>query len=487
MLLLDVTIVNVALPDMAIDLSTSFSSLQWVIDIYALVLAALLLGAGSLSDLIGRRLVYLGGLVVFALASLTCGLSPNASVLIVSRAVQGLGAAAMFATTVALLSTAYHGRDRGIAFGIWGAVSGAAAATGPIVGGLLTQHLSWRWIFLVNLPVSVLAIALTLLAVDRARGEHQARFDPLGMLTFTGFAALLTYAFVRAGDDGWLAGSTLALIALGLLMLVAFIVVELRREDPMLDLSLFTGRRFVGVMLVAFALSLTAFSYLAYSSIWLQSVLDLSPVDSGLVFLPLSLASFTVSAAIGRKLHGTDPRWIIGGGMLLIGVGGIAQAQLGAGSRWPALLAGLLLVGIGVGLVGPTMTAAVMSAVPPRRSGMAAGAMNTARQLGFAFGIAVLGTVLQSRIAHSLGSARPGSAKLAAAISGGQAQSVLHTATPADRAPLTHAVHAAFADGLNTIFLVAGLLGVLVGLAALVLLRPAPAVVSAPEPVSATA
>ncbi|MDQ2836477.1 MAG: MFS transporter [Actinomycetota bacterium] len=484
MLLLDVTIVNVALPAITVDLNTTFSSLQWVIDIYALVLAALLLGAGSLSDLVGRRTVYLAGLVVFAAASLASGLAPNPTVLILARAVQGVGAAAMFATTVALLNTAYSGRERGIAYGIWGAVSGAAAATGPIVGGLLTQHLSWRWIFLVNLPVSVVAIVLSLLVLDKAGGEHRARFDPLGMLSFTGFAALLTYAFVRAGSDGWLAGSTLSLIVIGLLMLVAFVVVERRRTDPMLDLSLFTDRRFAGVMLVALTVSMTAFGYLAYSSIWLQSVLQLSPVQAGLVFLPLSLAAFVVSAIIGRKLHGTDPRWIIGIGMLLVGIGSLAQAILGSGSRWPALLAGLLVVGVGVGLVTPTMTSAVMAAVPARRGGMAAGAMNTARQLGFAFGIAVLGTILQSRVAHVLDSHQPGSGRLAAAVSGGQTRSILHSAPAAQRGGLETAIHAAFASGLNTIFAVAGIIAVAVGLSALVLLRPVSVPKDSPVPVA---
>jgi EmrB/QacA subfamily drug resistance transporter len=473
MLLIDVTIVNVALPAMALDLSTSFSSLQWVIDVYALVLAALLLGAGSLSDIFGRRLLYVSGLAVFALASLASGAAQNPTELILARGVQGLGAAAMFATTVALINASYVGRERGVAYGVWGAVSGAGAATGPIVGGLLTEHLSWRWIFFVNLPISVVAIVLALAVLDGSRGEHQARPDPIGLISFTGFAAVLTFAFIRAGDDGWVTGSTLALIGVGLAALAVFIVAERTVAEPMLDLSLFAGRRFVGVMIVALTLPLAAYSYLAYASIWLQSVLALSPIQAGLVFLPLSLAAFTVSAGIGRKLHDTDPRWIIGIGMFFVGAGALAQAVLGAGSRWPSLLIGLFLAGIGVGLVTPTMTSAVMSSVPVHRGGMAAGALNTGRQLGFAFGIAVLGTVFQSRVASAL-SGHPGlgSTRVATAVSGGQAQQILTTVPSAQRQAATSAIHSAFASGLDTIFIVSGLIALAAGVSTIVLLRP---------------
>ncbi len=486
MLLLDVTIVNVALPAMATDLKTAFSSLQWVVDIYALVLAALLLSAGSVSDLIGRRLVYLIGLVVFAASSLVCGISPNATTLIAARAVQGIGGAAMFATTVALINSTYSGRDRGTAYGIWGAVSGAAAAAGPIVGGLLTQHLSWRWIFLVNVPISVVAVALTLAVLHGGRGEHRASFDPIGMLTFTGFAALTTYGFVKAGDDGWLSATTLGCIIAGLVLLAAFAVVELRIEHPMLDLHLFTDRRFTGAMLVAFAFSACAFSYLAYSSIWLQSVLRLSPLQAGLVYLPLSLMSFFVAAAIGRTLHGRDPRFIIAGGMLLIGIGGILQAQLNAGSRWGSLQLGLLIVGLGVGLVSPTLASSVMGAVPMHRGGMASGGMNTLRQLGFAFGIAVLGTILQSRVGSVLDQHQTGTGKLAPAVSGGQTQVILKSVPAANREAASAAIHSAFASGLNLIFVLAGVIAIVVGLLTAVLLRPLRQPVRSSEAVAVT-
>src|ERR1700744_4813830 len=211
MLLVDVTIVNVALPNMARELNTSFSDLQWVIDLYALVLGALVLTIGAVADRVGRRAVYLGGLVLFAAASLTCGLAPNGGVLIAARGVQGIGAAAMFATTMALISNTYQGRERGIAFGAWGAVNGAASAVGPIVGGLLTANFGWRWIFLVNLPVSVIAVALTLRVVTESRDPSPRRVDLPGMVTFTVMAGALTYALIRGA---WASAETIALVAL---------------------------------------------------------------------------------------------------------------------------------------------------------------------------------------------------------------------------------------------------------------------------------
>src|SRR5215470_4316126 len=245
MLLVDVTIVNVALPDMARELHTTFGDLQWVIDLYALVLGALVLTAGSIADRVGRRRIYILGLVVFAASSLACGIAPNVGVLIAARGVQGIGAAAMFATTIALISSSYSGRDRGVAFGAWGAVNGAAAAAGPIAGGLLTAHFGWRWIFLVNLPVSVVAVGLTLLVVRESRDPHPSRVDVPGMVSFTVAAAALTYALIRGA---WASGPTVALLAVAVVALVAFVAVERRRPDPMLDLELLRNAPFTALL-----------------------------------------------------------------------------------------------------------------------------------------------------------------------------------------------------------------------------------------------
>jgi EmrB/QacA subfamily drug resistance transporter len=481
MLLVDVTIVNVALPDMAASLSTSFSGLQWVIDIYALVLAALLMALGAVSDALGRRAVYLGGLGLFALASLASGIAPNAAVLIAARGVQGAGGAAMFATTIALLNSSYTGRDRGTAFGIWGAVAGGAAAAGPVIGGLLTEGLSWRWIFFVNLPVSIVAIVMTLRVIGRDAPGKGLRLDLAGLVSFTAGAAAITLGLIRTSEDGWGSASTIALLAGGVAALVVFAVVESRIKNPLLEPALFRRPTFTGIMVVALLLNAAAFSYLAYSSLWLQTVVGLSPVRAGLLgSAPLSLASFVVSALIGRFLHATNPRWIIGGGMLLTGGGALLQATLGAHSSWPQLMAGLIVCGIGVGLATPTLVSNAMAAVPHARGGMAAGAVNTARQLGYAFGIAVLGSVFSARMTHVI-TGRGARAAVAQAISGGQARSLLAATPPAHRGALDEIIHAATASGLDACFLVAGLLGLAGSLIAVIMIRRPQALSHGPE------
>jgi len=459
MLLVDVTIVTVALPDMARELHTTFQDLQWVIDLYALVLAALVLTVGAVADRLGRRRVYVIGLAVFALSSLTCGLARNVTVLIAARGVQGLGAAAMFATTMALISSSYSGRDRGVAFGAWGAVNGAAAAAGPIAGGLLTSHFGWRWIFLVNLPVSVVAVALTFLVVRESTNPHPARVDVPGMVSFTAAAACLTYALIRGA---WGSGLTVALLAVTVASLVAFVLAERRRPDPMLDLSLLRNAPFTALLVAGALLSAAAWASMTYESLWLQSVLGLSPIKAGLVLLPASLAAFGVSAAIGRVLHVASPRLLVGVGLLVIAAGALAQGVVRAGSGWWVVMPGLALVGVGAGLAMAPLSATAMAAVPGSRAGMAGGAVSTFRQLGYAFGIAVLGEVFRGGLSRVAGPS------LAGVLGGGEAGAVM--ARSPGLAPL---VHRAFATGLDLTFVVAAGLGVVAGVVVLVFVRPA--------------
>jgi hypothetical protein len=293
------------------------------------------------------------------------------------------------------------------------------------------------------------------------------------MLTFTAAAGSLTYGLIRANEHGWSQVSTWLWLVAAPVLLVAFAVVETRSPQAMLDLTLLRNRMFVGVLLAAMLLTFAAFSSFTYVSIWLQSVLGMSPIEAGLTGLPLSLAAFVVSAAIGRFLHGSRPGPIIGGGLLLIGAGGLVSSALVHGSAtWPALMPGFLLVGIGVGLGTPTLSSAGMSAVPVQRGGMAAGAVNTARQLGFALGIAALGSVFAARAAHVLdGRGVPGSGGVSRALAGGQAPALLGKAPAGVRAALDQSLHAAAVDGVQWTFLVSGIAGMLAGLAVLVLVR----------------
>lgn len=475
MLLVDVTIVNVALPDMATDLGTSFTALQWVIDIYALMLAALLLGVGTIADRLGHRRTYLAGLVLFAAASAASGLAPTPAVLILARAVQGVGAAAMFATTFALLNSAYHGRDRGIAYGIWGSVSGAASAIGPIAGGLLTEHLSWQWIFFVNLPFCLAAIALTVRAIGPDVAHPDARrLDVGGIATFTAFAAGITFALIRANEHGWTDGLVLTLTVLAILALAGFVAIERRSDHPLLDLSLLRHGPFTGALIAGAALTISAFSFLAFVSIWLQSALGLSPVAAGLAgALPMAVSAFVTSAVAGRFLHG-DRNWLaVGGGLLLCGLGALVMAlQLHSGAGWPALVAGLLVSGVGVGLAAPTLSSTAMSAVPLHRGGMAAGAVNTTRQLGFAVGLAALGSVLAARIAATAADLGVADAdRLGSAVAGGGLGQILAGAPAAARPALKSALEAAMIDGLRWTMFIAAAVGIVGGLVAGRLIR----------------
>jgi EmrB/QacA subfamily drug resistance transporter len=436
MLLVDISIVNVALPKMSADLHTSFTSVQWVVAMYALVLAALLMVAGTLGDRYGHRTLYIGGLSVFALASLACGLAPNAPVLIAARGAQGLGGAAMFTGTTALLSAAYQGRSRATAFGVWGAVNGGAAAIGPILGGLLTEQFGWRAIFLVNLPVAAVAVVMALRSLVDAPHRGARRIDLPGAVSFTACAGGATYALIESGTHGWRSATVLGWLGFAVAALLVFVLVETRAKDPLLRLSLLRNRSFAGLMGAGLLLNGAAFAHLTYTSIWLQSVLGMSPIKAGLAVSPLALTSFVVAAFGGRHLGRLAPQWPIGLGLALIGAGTLLLTLVGAGSSWTALLPGLLVAGVGVGMSTPVLVSATMSSVPHERAGMAGGALNTFRQWGYALGIAVLGTVFAGS------AARPG----------GDARRVV-------------------ADHLDHVFLVAGAAGLLAALLVLLLVR----------------
>jgi EmrB/QacA subfamily drug resistance transporter len=399
MLLIDITIVNVALPDISKSLGSSFSDLQWVIDAYALSLAALLLTCGSTSDRIGRRAVFVLGLVVFSAASLACALSPSPLALNLARGVQGVGAAAMFATSLALLASAFHGRERGTAVGIWGATIGAAVAIGPLVGGLLTETLGWESIFYINIPIGIGAIYISLTRVAESKDPNAGPTDWAGLITFSGGLFLLIFALVRGNAEGWGSPLIVSFLVASAVLLVVFIVVEARIADPMLDLTLFRKPTFAGASIAAFALSASMFSMFLYITLWIQNSLGYQPLQAGLRFLPLSVLSFFVAPLAGRLSARVPIRALIGGGMALVGVALMLMRDLHASSSWTALLAGFLVAGVGVGFVNAPLASTAVSVVPPQRAGMGSGINSTFRQVGIATGTAGLGALLQHLLA----------------------------------------------------------------------------------------
>jgi EmrB/QacA subfamily drug resistance transporter len=470
MLLLDITIVNVALPRIQAGLHSSFTDLQWVIDAYALTLAALLLTAGSLADRVGRRLIFSIGLVVFSASSLLCGVAQSPLMLNLSRGVQGVGGAMMFATSLALLGHAYRGRDRGVAFAVWGAVTGAAVSIGPVVGGGLTQGLSWRWIFLVNVPIGVAALALTLMKLDESRAPQGARLDIPGFVVFTAALATLVFGLIESSLDGWGSGIVEGCLIASGVMIVVFVVIELRTRAPMLDLALFRVPAFAGASIVAFAVSASIFSMFLYLTLYLQDVLDLSPLDAGLRFLTFSGVTLVAAAVAGRLTTVVPVR------LLLSGVSLMLMRGLSVSSHWTHLLPGLLVGGLGIGMINPPLASTAIAVVPPRQAGMGSGINSTFRQVGIATGIAALGSIFTSEIrthvAAGLHAAHLGGASaLTKAISNGETAVAIGHLPVATRATVGAVARASFIASLNDLFLIAAVAAFVGAVGALVLIR----------------
>lgn len=440
MLLIDITIVVVALAGIQQELHSGFADLQWIVDAYSLVLAAFVVGAGSLADRIGHRDTYLAGTVVFALASLSAGLAPNVHLLIAARTVQGLGAAAMLATTVALLYATYSGRDRGTAFAVWGAVSGASAGLGMLFGGVITELLTWRWNFFVNVPVSIVAIALTMATLTNERQRGRLQFDIWGLVTFSVGAAALTFAIIHGGEHGWADPTTLWSFGLALVSLIGFAVVESVVAHPMVPLGLFRNRPFSGSLVGALGQSFAAFGTGPLIALWARNVLGLSALQTGLAMLTLPVVAFAVSIGAGRLVVRLRPALSIGVSLAVVGIGCLLLLLIGPESSWAATLPGMTLVGIGVGVASPPLMTVALSFVDPQQTGVASGAVNMGRELGYALGVAVLGSVF----ATAAGGSRPATltthlrgldaawitAGVTAIVLGAVAIAVLHTARP---------------------------------------------------------
>ncbi|CAG6395992.1 MFS transporter [Streptomyces cocklensis] len=478
MLLLDITIVNVALPDVQKELHSSFSGLQWVVDAYALTLASTLLTCGSLADLFGRRRAYLTGLTLFTAASLLCGLANGTLFLELARGAQGIGGAAMFAVSLALLAETFRGKDRGIAFGIWGAVTGLAVAVGPVVGGALTSGLSWRWIFFVNVPVGLVAVAITWTRVRESRDPRPRRPDWWGFLSFTASLAFLVLALIKSGELGFSDSLVLECFAAAAVLFAAFLAVQVAGREPMFDLSLLSKPTFSGGLIAAFGMSASMFAMLLYLTLYLQDVLGYSAFGTGLRLLTASATIFVVSAVSGRLSSHVPVRLLIGPGGIVIGLSLLWMRGLDAGSQWTHLVPGLLLGGVGIGLINPPLASTAVGVVPPRQAGMASGVNSTSRQVGIATGIALLGSLfaarVQSVVTEQLGRVPglgPRAPQIASSLTDGRFSSALRGVPARQRPAAALAARTAFTAGLNHILLVAAVIALVSGVLSLLLIR----------------
>jgi len=478
MLLLDITVVNVALPDIRADLHSSFTDIQWVIDAYALGLASLLLATGSLGDLIGRRRVFVTGLGVFIAASMVCGLATSPLMLNLARGVQGAGGAMMFATSLALIAQEFSPGERGAAFGLWGATTGFAVAVGPLVGGVLTEHAGWEWIFFVNVPVGIATAAMTLARVPDSERDRTATIDWAGLVTFSGALFCLVLALIRGNDEGWGSTPIVALLCASAALLAAFVALELRIERPMLDLRLFSKPAFTGAQIVAFSLHASMFSMFLYLVLYLQNILGYSPLEAGLRFLPVSLLAFLAAPVAGKLAERTSIRAFMGAGLFLIGAGLLLMGGIVVSDDWTTLLAGFVIAGVGVGCVNPPLATAAIGVVEPARSGAASGINSTFRQVGIATGIAGLGAIFQAQVSNKLSQLLSGTplppgaeSRLAEAVESGGAQTAAAAVPPSARHAVAAAGRQAFIHGLNEILVVAALVAFVGGALALVLVR----------------
>jgi len=474
MLLLDVTIVIVAQPAIQGELHASFSDVQWVLDSYALTLASLLLTSGVLADRYGRKRLFGIGLIIFTLGSLLCGLAQNTLMLIVSRSGQGVGGAIMFATSLALLGHSFRGKDRGVAFGVWGAISGVSTALGPVLGGVIVSNWSWRGIFLVNVPIGVLAVAVTFWRVEESKSPRPTPPDWAGFVLLTTGLVSLVYGLIRAGENTWSDRGVIIFLAVGVAALAAFIVAERRVAHPMFDLSLLRTPTFAGASIAAFAMNGSLYAVLLWLVIYLQDVLGFSAQDAGLRLAIISAAQFVTATIAGRFSEHVPARWLIGPGLLLVGVGLIVMAGLTGGSDWTHLIPGFIVSGLGAGLVNPPLASTAIGVVPPQKAGMASGVNATFRQIGIAAGIAALGSIFNSALQHNLTSTTAvasSAPRIVTMVRQGQVGQLLASLPPARRGEVAAAVKAAFAAGLNDLLYVTAALALAGAVCALLLIH----------------
>lgn len=456
MLTLDLTVVNVALGDVRVSLSADFAGLQWVLDAYALTLAVFLLTSGSLADRYGGRRVFLAGLVIFTAASVACGVSTNMVMLGVSRGVQGVGAAVLYAVGPALIGREFLGRARGSAFGIFGAGSGLAIALGPLIGGALASGAGWRWIFLVNVPVGVVAFVLGVLRMPAIAGQGARRVDWAGLVSFSAGLALLVFGLLRGEQDGWSSPMILGSLMASAVLLVAFVLIERARgEAAMLDLGFFRISTFRAISVAAILVAASGMAAIFLLVSYVQNALGYSPWASGVRFLPMTVALFVAAIVAGKLTVRVPHRVLVAVAAACVGVGLLLVKPLvSASSDWTALLPTMLLLGAGLGLFNPPRAALSIGVVDPAKAGAASGTNITFQQVGLALGIAGLGALFQHRVADRLADPQVGKAVAAGAVG-----------------PAGAAGRVAFVTGLGEVLVVGAVLALAAAVVAMLWIR----------------
>jgi len=399
MMMLDNTIVNVALPAIGRDLRIGISELEWVVNGYALTFAVVMLTGGKLADMLGRRRIFIVGLAIFTLSSLACGLATSPEMLIGARIVQGVGAALMNPATLSIITATFPPRQRGMAIGIWAGTAGMALAIGPLLGGVITQKIDWSWIFFVNVPVGILAIVVARLAIRESRDTSaEQRLDLPGLVTSAIGLFALTYGLIEANTYGWTSTRILALFALAVVALIAFVLLELHQRIPMVDLSLFRNPTFAGANVTMLLVALAMFGVFFFVSLYMQNILGYSATQAGATFLPMTIMIVLLAPLAGKLTDRIGGRWLMGGGMILVGISLVVFSQLDRGSSFWDIFPGLILGGMGMALTMTPTTSVVMGSVAVDKAGVGSAVLNSMRQMGGSLGIAIMGAIVAASL-----------------------------------------------------------------------------------------